>query len=103
MRTLPAYVTSLALLLGACGPIDTMKEGIAHSQAVSAELEKSLGVKSSVGFNWHNGVLTSVNVTFQGIPKNAALADIAEKSKQAVIAEFKQAPKQVVIAFAIEP
>jgi hypothetical protein len=55
-----------------------------------------------VGFNWQNGTLVSVNVTFRGLPANTSLPEIAAKSKEAVISEFKQTPKQVVIAFAIE-
>ena len=80
-----------------------MKEGFAHSQAVSDKLEKTVGLKSFVGFNWNNGSLTSVNVTFQGVPPNEALSDIVEKSKQAIAAEFKQTPKQIVIGFSFEP
>lgn len=91
-----------AVLVG-CGPIDTLTEGFTHSKAVSTELEKSLGVKPSVGFSWTNGSLTSVTITFEGIPANATLTEIAEKSKQVVAAEFKQAPNKLVIAFAIEP
>lgn len=94
---------AFSALLAACGPIDSLKEGFAHSQAVSAELEKSLGLKSFVGFNWNNGSLTSVSVTFEGVPSGVPLADIVAKSKQAVIAEFKQTPKQVVVAFTVEP
>lgn len=44
-----------------------------------------------------------MNVTFQGIPANANLSDIADKAKVAAVNEFKQTPKQVVIAFAIQP
>ncbi len=97
-----ALIAAVAGTLAGCSPIDAMKEGFAHSQAVSLKLEKSLGLKSVVGFNWHNGTLTSVNVTFQGIPSNNTLPEIAAKSKEAVISEFKQTPKQVVIAFAME-
>ena len=57
------------------------------------ELEKSLGLKPLVGFNWNNGSLTSVNVTFEGIPANVTLAEISAKSKQVVIAQFKQTPQ----------
>ena len=103
-RVLPAMsiAFALALALAACGPVNTLKEGFAHSQAVSESLEKTLGVKSFVGFNWSNGSLDSVNVTFQGIPANVPLADIVEKSKQAVAAEFKQMPAQVVVSFAVK-
>jgi len=51
----------LALLAG-CAPIDSLREGFTHSQAVSARLEKSVGLKSFVGFNWNIGSLTTVNV-----------------------------------------
>ncbi len=95
-------MASIAVILAACGPYDTLKEGWAHSQAVSAKLEKTLGVKSFVGFNWSNGSLTSVNVTFEGMPANMPLADIVEKSRQAISAEFKQVPAQVVVGFSIK-
>jgi hypothetical protein len=103
MTVRPGVIAAFIVLLAACGPIDSLKEGFAHSQAVSNQLEKSVGLKSFVGFNWSNGVLTSVNVTFQGLPAQANLADIADKSKRAIVEEFKQTPRQVVIAFAIEP
>ena len=93
----------LVAALSACDAVDTMKEGFAHSQAVSDTLEKTVGLKSHVGFNWNNGSLTSVIVTFQGIPKDGSLTDIAEKSKRAIAAEFRQTPKQIVIGFSIEP
>jgi len=99
-RVLP--VISIMLALAGCGPVDTLKEGFAHSQAVSESLEKTLGVKPFVGFNWSNGTLDSVSVTFQGIPANVPLADIVDKSKQAVSAEFKQLPTQVLISFALK-
>ncbi len=101
-RVLSSIFVTLGLALAACGPVDTLKEGFAHSQAVSASLEKSLGVKSFVGFNWNNGTLDTVSVTFQGIPPDVPLADIVDKSKRAVAAEFKQLPSQVVISFAVK-
>jgi hypothetical protein len=103
MNTRQAIIALLAVTITACGQIDSMKEGFAHSEAVSKNLEKSLGVKPFVGFNWYNGSLTSVNVTFQGIPPNTALADITEKSKQAVVAEFQQTPTEIVVAFRVTP
>jgi hypothetical protein len=100
----PFYLVAvLGAILSACGPIDTMKEGFAHSQAVSDKLQKSFGLKSFVGFNVNNGELTNVNVTFDGLPEQRSLADVAETSKQAVLAEFKQTPRHIVIAFAITP
>lgn len=80
-----------------------MKEGFAHAEAVSTQLEKTVGHKPFVGFNWNNGFLTSVNVTFEGVPANATLPEILEKSKQAIVSEFKQTPKKIVISFSIKP
>ncbi len=100
-RVLPLIAFVLPALV-ACGPVDTLKEGLAHSQAVSESLGKTLGVKPFVGFNWSNGTLDSVSVTFDGIPANVPLADIVDKSKQAVVAEFKQQPSQVVISFTLK-
>ena len=93
----------LATTLSACDAVDTMKEGFAHSQAVSDQMQKAFGLKSFVGFSWNNGSLTSVTVSFQGLPRDAALSDIATKARRAIATEFKQVPEQIVIAFNIEP
>jgi hypothetical protein len=103
MRLHLVIVAMLVVLLSGCDAVDSLKEGLAHSEAVSSSLEKSLGSKPFVGFNWNNGSLTSVSITFKGIPPNVVLADIAGEARTAVLAEFKQTPKQVVIAFSIEP
>ena len=102
MRRRVLALIPIALALAACSQVDTLKEGFAHSQAVSADLEKTLGVKPFVGFDWSNGSLDAVSVTFPAIPANAALADIVEKSKQAVATEFKQSPAQIVVSFALK-
>ena len=100
LRLLPAAL--LALALASCDAVDSVKEGWAHSQAVSASLEKSLGIKPFVGFNWSNGNLDSVTVAFEGVPANMTLADIAAKSRAAIAAEFKQAPMSVVLSFTLK-
>lgn len=94
-------IMTVAVLSG-CDQIDTMKDGMAHSQAVSADLAKSLGLKSFVGFNVVNGQLKSVTITFAGIPDQKSLTDIAAASKQAVSEEFKQMPGQLIVAFATQ-
>ncbi|MBL8472301.1 MAG: hypothetical protein KF778_22070 [Rhodocyclaceae bacterium] len=94
---------AITTLITACDAVDTMKEGFAHSQAVSDRLQKTIGLPSLVGFNWNNGTLNSVSVTFQGMPREQSLPDIAASAKQAIAAEFKQTPRQIVISFSIEP
>ena len=100
-RILKLAIVGLLVLLAACDAIDTMRDGFQHSQAVSAELEKSIGLKSFVGFNWNNGSLTSVTVTFQGLPAERSLKDIAAASRAAVLKEFKQEPRQIIVAFSV--
>ena len=102
-RSYIVTVLVATVALSACGAVDTMKDGFAHSQAVSADLEKSLGLKSFVGFNFFNGQLASVSVTFDGIPSQKSLIDITEASKQAVTAEFKQTPRELIVSFKVHP
>ena len=90
-----------SMLLCSCDAVDTMKEGFSHSEAVSAKLERSLGLKSQVGFSSNNGVLSSVTITFDGVPTTPALPELVSKSREAVLAEFKQTPKAIVVAFSI--
>ncbi|MDR2187589.1 MAG: hypothetical protein LBE62_05975 [Azonexus sp.] len=97
-----AFLVLLTTIV-ACDMVDAMKDGFAHSQEVSNKLEKTVGLKPFVGFDWQNGSLMSVTVAFQGIPPNSPLSDITTKVKQAVVDEFKQKPKQIIVSFIIEP
>lgn len=93
----------LALMLGlaGCGAVDSMRQGFQHANEVAADLETSVGTKPLVGFNWANGSLVNVNITFEGIPPGASLERIALLSKRSVAARFRQAPGHVVISFAV--
>jgi hypothetical protein len=105
-RRIATVIAAILLSMGAlvaCDAWDSLRHGFEHSQAVSADLEKSLGMKSSVGFNWHNGRLTSVTVNFEGLPKDRPLEEIADHSRKAVLRHFKQEPRQLVIAFTLTP
>lgn len=103
MRHRIVAILAVLFLLSACDSIDSMTEGFAHTQAVSASLEKTTGLKSVVGFNWNNGSLTSVNVNFDGVPEKASLQEVAAESRKAVLSEFKQRPKTIVISFSLAP
>lgn len=96
-----ALVLAISFVVVSCDAFDSMTDGVGHSQAVSTKLEGSLGLKSHVGFNWNNGSLDSVTVTFEGVPKTPGLAEISSYVRQAVLAEFKQTPKTIVIAFSV--
>lgn len=99
MKQYAALLLLAAAALAGCDMVDTMKEGFTHSQEVAADLEKSLGAKAQVGFNWNNGVLSNVSVTFERYPQGQTFAQISAASKLAIANRFKQKPRQVVIGF----
>lgn len=103
MFTRSVIIICLFIFLSGCG-LGDVKENFIHAEAISKKLENNVGLKPSfVGFNWRNGSLNSVNITFQGLPKSATLAEITTASKQAVLLEFTQVPKEIVVAFVVKP
>lgn len=100
----------LPLLLSSCGAVDSIKSGVdsiksgfEHSQAVAADLEKAIGKKPFVGFNWNNGSLSDVSITFDSIPAHKSLPEIYEAAKQSIQTQFKQQPQKIIISFAVTP
>ena len=93
---------AVAAMLAGCGFVDSMKEGLAHVKAVETDVEQSTGVKPEVGFNWHNGRLTSVTVQFPRLYQEKPLDDLAGLVREIVIKDFKQTPEKMVLAFAVE-
>jgi hypothetical protein len=91
----------LALTLAACGAVDTMTEGFKHAKAVESDLEGSTGVRPQVGFNWKNGSLVLVTVTYPRLIDSKPLRDLAEAARTAIDSEFKQTPGNIVLAFAL--
>lgn len=99
MRTLVVFATIAAL--SGCSAVDTMKEGFTHAEEVSTDMEKAVGSRPFVGFNWSNGSLTSINITFDGIPEGKSTPEIADLAKRSIASHFKQEPKRVVISFSL--
>ncbi len=91
----------LSIGLAACGPISTLTEGFKEAKAVETDLEQFTGMKPNVGFNWNNGRLTSVNVTFPHVYDGKPLTDLAAEVRSTVAKEFKQAPENIVLAFSL--
>jgi len=91
----------VGLLVVGCGAVDSMKEGFKHSQEVASDLEKSVGAQPFVGFNWMNGSLKNVSVTFQGVPAGRTNQEIVSLARASIAARFKQEPEQIVISFAV--
>ncbi len=91
----------LSATLAGCNAVDTVTEGFRHAQEVAGDLEKSVGDRPLVGFNWSNGSLANVSVNFDGIPPGKSVEQIAQLSQRSIAARFKQSPKQVVISFTV--
>ncbi|MBR0716344.1 hypothetical protein [Bradyrhizobium liaoningense] len=95
----PAVLLVLALPLSACDVVSTVKEGFQQAKAVETDLEQSTGTKPQVGFNWHNGRLTSVTVQFPGIYEAKPLAELSAIVRETVTKEFRQSPEAILLSF----
>jgi hypothetical protein len=91
----------LSIGLAACGIVGTFVDGIEYANAVEDHLEQLTGLKPGVGFNFNNGRLQSVTVTFPRLYDGKPLRDLAEATRAAVKKEFKQTPENIVLAFAL--
>ena len=98
-KLLPIVV--LALGLAACDMMSTVTEGFKQAKAVESDLEQATGMRPNVGFNWHNGRLTSVTVSFPGLYDTKPLPELANQVRTAVGKEFQQTPDTIVLAFAL--
>jgi hypothetical protein len=92
-------LTFIALMAAGCGVMGTMSEGFKHSQEVADDLGKAVGNNPFVGFNWNNGSLTNVTVTFDGIPTGRTTEEVAALSRSSIAARFQQEPQNIVISF----
>jgi len=90
-----------ALSLSACDAVDSVTEGLNHAKAVESDLERATGIRPKVGFNWNNGRLVSVTVQFPRVYASKPLGELAETVRSSVSREFKQAPDNIVLAFAL--
>ena len=91
----------LAAGLAACGVVSTLVDGFKYVKAVATDLEQETGLRPEVGFNWHNGRLTSVTVTFPKLYDTKPLRELADTVRAAVVKEFKQTPETIVLAFSL--
>ena len=94
-------VAMLCIGLAACGVIGTFVDGIKYAKAVEDDLEQITGMKPGVGFNFNNGRLQSVTVTFPHLYDTKPVRELADAIRAAVKKEFKQTPENIVLAFAL--
>jgi hypothetical protein len=94
-------IVVLAAGLAACDMIGTLVNGMKYAKAVEGDLEQVTGLKPEVGFNWRNGRLMSVTVTFPSLYDRKPLRELAEAVRAAVGKEFKQTPENIVPSFSL--
>jgi hypothetical protein len=92
----------LTASLAGCGVVNAIKNGLAYSKAVEADLARSTGVKPGVGFKWHNGSLETVTVTFPRLYTTKPLDELGGTVREVVAREFKETPDKIVLAFEME-
>jgi hypothetical protein len=95
-------VIALASSLAGCGAVDLISKGMSYSRAVAADLERATGVKPEVGFNWQNGSLQLVTVTFPKVYADKPLDELAGTVHEVAAREFKQTPDTIVLGFALD-
>jgi hypothetical protein len=101
IRNAIAIVVVAAALAG-CGVAEVISNGMAYSKAVETDLEAATGLKPQVGFNWNNGSLRSVTVTFPGVYAAKPLGELADTVRTVVARDFKETPDTIVLAFALK-
>jgi hypothetical protein len=99
VATLLAVILVLGLV--GCDSINTLTEGFQHAKEVEMELESSVGMRPHVGFNWSNGSLTTVTVTFPRIDNKRSLPELADTVREAVAKHFQQTPRDIVLGFSL--
>jgi hypothetical protein len=89
---------ALCVSLSSCDMVSSMKESVAQSNEAAVAIEKQVGAKPQVGFNYNNGSFTAVTVQFATMP-SASLAEVEKIARAAVVAAFKKEPENLVISF----
>lgn len=92
----------MAASLAACDMVSTLTNGMRHVNAVEAALQLQTGLKPDVGFNWRNGRLVLVTVTFPSLYERKSLRALSEDVKAVVRQEFEQTPDKIVLGFALD-
>jgi uncharacterized protein YceK len=96
-----AVLLIVALGLAGCDSVNTLTDGLKHSRAVESDLEAAVGMRPQVGFNWSNGSLTMVTVTFPRIEQKRSLPELADTVRQVVAKNFQQTPRDIVLGFSL--
>ena len=92
---------SIAIALCGCDVVSSVKDGIAQSTQAATAIEKQVGAKPDVGFNYHNGALTAVTIQFGSVP-SMNIVELEKVARAAVVEAFKKEPTKLVVSFVFE-
>jgi hypothetical protein len=95
-------VLVLAAGLAGCDMFSTVVEGFKYAHAVEGDLAETTGLSPQVGFQWTNGHLISVTVTFPRLVDAKPVGEVAQMVRAAVAKEFRQKPEKLIMAFAVD-
>ena len=79
-----AAVLALGLALAGCDVINSAKDTFKNATATAEDLEASTGVKPTVGFNWTNGRLVQVTVTYPQLLDGKPMPELVEAARTAI-------------------
>jgi len=96
-----AALLVVAVSLAGCDVFSTLIDGWKYAKAVESDLQASVGMKPAVGFQWTNGRLVSVTVTFPRIDDKKSLPELAATVRRAVASHFRQTPNDIVLGFSL--
>jgi hypothetical protein len=89
---------AIALPAASCNFLGSMSEIQSQANATAAALERDLGTRPSVGWNWNNGQLRSVSLVFDGQKvANLQIGQLEARVQMAVTANFKQRPSTIEV------
>ncbi len=91
----------LVIGLAGCNVITALVDGAKHAKAVGSDLEQATGLRPDIGFNWKNGELRVVTVTFHQLYEARPIGELADVVRAAVRREFQETPDTIVLAFSL--
>ena len=95
-------ILAVAVGVAGCDMIKSATNAFKYAEAAATELEAATGVKPVVGFNWNNGRLTDVTVTYPHLLEGKPLRELSETVRATVAKEFNQEPGRIVLSFVVQ-
>ena len=100
MQLIPLFL--IAVILSGCSAADNLQGMFEKQQAVTADVDKALGVSSQIGWNWHNGTLTDVTVAIPA-PKvtGTTVSELTEVIEPIIDKHFEKKPRVLYVAVTV--